>query len=132
MVSIVIIVVAIALLITVLITPILLRKIIDYMPPDMFASLSLSNLNQSEVLTFVAIECWEMCNKFTEKIKIENDIKYLVKAGDEKEFTREFNGKKKNKEGWIDAFKTLNGAAIQFKAEEYKKIENAKALKMKQ
>lgn len=112
---------------TILLTPVLLKRIIDYLPSDTYASLSLSNLNQSEVLTFVAIECWEMCNKFIKKIVIASDIKALVNANNEEAFSKVFENYDKAK--WIESFKSLNSFAITYKANKYKKIENAKALK---
>lgn len=115
-------------LIIVAVTPILLRRIIDSLPSDSYAKLSLSNLNQSQILTFIALKYWELCDDFVQEVKFGTEISKLESARDNEEFTDIF--KEKEREKWIDLFRKFNELAVKFKANSHKKIYNAKALKL--
>ena len=48
--------------------PLFLRQIINKLPSSDYATISLSDLNRSEMLTFVSLRYWELCNDFTRTI----------------------------------------------------------------
>ncbi len=113
--------------IIVLISPLLLRKIIDHLPSKSYSSLSLSNLNQSQVLTFVSLKYWELCNEFILNVRLGDEITKLSKTENEKEFSDIFT--MFETEDWITIFEEFRDNTVNFKANYYKKISNAKALK---
>ncbi len=50
------------------ITPILLHKIVTSLPPKQYAEISLSKLNQSDILSFISYKMWLLCNEFTKGV----------------------------------------------------------------
>lgn len=110
-----------------LITPVVLRKIINTIPSSKYAKVSLSNLNQSETLTFVAYRYWTLCNNFIKAVKLDEGIVKLAQTNDIAEFTTIFESI--NEEDWKPLFKNLNKSIEKYYAQGYKAISNAKALK---
>ncbi len=66
--------------------PLFLRQIIYKLPSDQYATISLSNLNRSEMLTFVSLRYWELCDDFiTTVVKCDNkknidETLYMLKS----------------------------------------------------
>lgn len=64
-------------------TPIIIKYIIFHLPPREYAEITFSNLNQSEILSFTSLKMWELCELFTDTIKINNTLKNLLVLNNE-------------------------------------------------
>lgn len=64
-------------LFTMLTAPILIRKIVKNLPPQEYAERSLARLSQSEILTFIAMKMWELCDNFLSYCNSLDDVEKL-------------------------------------------------------
>lgn len=111
-----------------LIIPILLKRIVDNLPPESYAKLSLGNLNQSQILIFVAHKYWELCDNFESSIKFGNSISKLESARDNDEFTKIYENR--GKDYWVDIFSKFNELTKKFQSENHVELHKAKALEL--
>lgn len=107
--------------------PILIRRILLFLPSKDYAQLSLTNLNQSEILTLVSYKLWKLCQKFISEVPIPKEISRMVDVQNDF-FHADY---------WLDEdpqklkkkFQVLNKEIQQFKSAYYKQLSDYDALK---
>ena len=116
-----------SLIITLLITPVLLRKIALSLPAESYAKISLSDIGQSQILTFVALKMWELCDDFDHEVRIPERIKNCVDLTNDEFKSSAFSDI--SLEDRRELFLNLQQTIKKYKSEYYKKLSNCRELK---
>lgn len=107
--------------------PILIRRILLFLPSKDYAQLSLTNLNQSEILTLVAYKLWKLCHKFISEVPIPDEVLKMVDVQNDifhVDYWLDEDPKRLKKK-----FQALNKEIQQFKSAYYKQLSDYDALK---
>ena len=79
-----------SILITLLMSPVLLRKIAFSLPAESYAKISLSEMGQSQILTYVALKMWELCDHFVEQVVIPEELSSCIDISEDKFDSKRF------------------------------------------
>ena len=113
-------------LITVSVVALLLKRITQSLPARQYAELSLSNLDQSEMLTFVAYKMWQLCHKFETAVPIP-DLYTKLASSEMPRLARLYVEQDTNVK---NATQTLQQQIRKFKSEYYSDLNRCTELKL--
>ncbi|MFK7972187.1 MAG: hypothetical protein AB8F95_17590 [Bacteroidia bacterium] len=108
--------------------PSIVKNILYYLPADQYAEVSLSNLNESEILSFTSLKMWEICNLLVKSVTIDQNLRDLIK---EEEGKSEINLKdfRAKKGELVKIINDLNEAIHNFDKKYHKYYFNALELR---
>lgn len=86
------------------VVPYLINRIVFHLPPKDYADISLNSLDKSEMLTFVAMKMWDLCNDFKKSVYIPEELFELSHSKDEHEFKEKYIANKNKLKQCINSF----------------------------